>query len=167
MVELAKTRGSRNIINKTAPARNNIHEFKQYSLGRMAADIAFIASSLSYDLVSSEQSTEQTWFANVKKTQAKAVYSGQKFVVLAGSVIDKTAAPSWVKAWPKTVAERAEIFAHYGEDLGETVKLKENVAFRSPNHAGWFVAGRSVNAWNLWHDANGETMDKMMRKGEK
>jgi hypothetical protein len=167
IIELARTAGTRNIINKTNPVRNNVHEFKLFSLGVAARDIAFIASSLGYDLLSSEKSTTQTWHATAKKTNAKAVFSGEKFVVLAGSIIDKTAATSWIKDWPKPYAERSELFRRYGEDQGDVVTLKENVPFRSPNHAGGFVAGRSINAWLLWRDSTGRTMDEVMRKGEK
>lgn len=167
IVELAKSTGSISIDNKTNPARNNVHEFKLFTLGKVAADIGLIASFLGYDLLTSGKPNEQIWHCNTKKTQARAVFRGEKFVVLAGSTIDKTYAESWLKDWPKPYAERLEMLTKYGEDKGDVVVLKDNVAFRSPNHAGGFVAGRSVNAWTLWLDDSGKSMDEVMRKAEK
>jgi hypothetical protein len=87
--------------------------------------------------------------------------------VLAGSIIDKAAAPSWAKSWPKSLLERQEIFDKYGDDLGNSVRLRESVPFRSPNHAGGFLTGRNVNAWITFTDTAGNTMDAIIRQNKK
>ena len=69
-------------------------------------------------------------------------------------MIDKSYAPSWGQKWQKSLAERDEIFSKLGKDLGDTVELTENVAFKSPNHAGGFATGHNVNAWVTWKDQN-------------
>lgn len=165
-VEKAKESAAMEVLNKTVPTRNNIHEFKLHTLQKILDDVALIAESLGYSIFSTKQDkAEETWYCAVKKTDVKAQFRGDKFVILAGSLIDKTHAPSWGKEWPKALAEREEIIGKYGKDLGDVVELTENVAFRSPNHAGGFATGRSVNAWLTFTNAAGKTMDEIMRKG--
>lgn len=167
-VEKAQATAAMEILNKTVPARNNVHEFKLHSLNEVLDDISLIAESLGYSIfTSSENSDETMWFCESKKTKAQAQFRGDKFVVMAGSVIDKSHAPSWERDWPESLVERENIFEKSGADVGDAVKLTENAAFRSPNHAGGFVTGRSVNAWTTWKDKDGQTMDEVMRKDEK
>lgn len=156
--------GSLRIENKTVPSKNNIHEFKLHILEKILDDTGLILTSLGYDILSGAKKTEDTWYCGVKKTNASAQFRGDKFVILEGSLIDKTSAPNWGERWPKALAEREEIFAKYGKDEGDTVRLVENVAFKSPNQAGGFATGHNVNAWVTWKDEQGRTMDEVMRK---
>lgn len=162
-VERAQS-GSMTIENKTVPIRNNVHEFKLHTLQKILDDTQLILTSLGYDILASPNIKEETWTCHAKLTDAKAQFRGDKFVVLKGSKIDKSYAPSWGEKWPKSLAEREEIFAKYGRDLGDTIELTESVAFRSPNHAGGFATGRNVNAWLVWKDESGQTMDEVMRR---
>lgn len=165
-IQKAKSTGAVAIRNKTAPPKNNVHEFKVHVLDKILEDVSLISESLSYSLFASEQTTEDTiWYCQTKKTDASGQFRGDKFVIFTGSVIDKSHAPSFEKDWPHSVAERDEIFTKAGKDLGDTVVLNENVPFKSPNHAGGFVTGRSVNAWTTWKNSDGKTMDEVMRKG--
>lgn len=165
-VEKAKGSAAMEILNKTVPTRNNVHEFKTHSLQRILDDVALIAESLGYSIFSTKQDkAEDIWYCVAKKSDIKAQFRGDKFVILAGSLIDKSYAPSWGKEWPKSLAEREEVFRKYGKDLGEIVELTENVPFRSPNHAGSFATGRSVNAWLTFTNAQNKTMDEVIRKG--
>lgn len=167
-VEKAKATAAMEVMNKTVPARNNVHEFKLHSLQTILKDVALIAESLGYSVFATKQdNTQATWFCKVKKTNVQAEFRGDKFVVLANSVIDKTYAPSWAKEWPKSLAERLELYTKYGIDQGDTFMLTENIPFKSPNHAGGFATGSSVNAWVTWKDADGRTMDEIVRRGGK
>ncbi|HUC20845.1 MAG TPA: GIY-YIG nuclease family protein, partial [Candidatus Polarisedimenticolaceae bacterium] len=145
--------GSMEIVNKTIPTRNNIHEFKLHSLERILDDAQLIISSLGYDVLPPQAKDEQIWFNVAKRTQASATFRGDKFVVLAGSVIDPTHAESWARSWPKSLIERQEILKQYGKERDGIVELTDNVAFKSPNHAGGFTTGRNVNAWIVWRDS--------------
>lgn len=163
-VERAQS-GSMTIENKTVPIRNNVHEFKLHILQKILDDTQLILTSLGYDILSSPDIKEDVWYCKSKKTEARAQFRGDKFVVLQGSIIDKSTSPSWATKWSKSLAEREEIFEKYGRDLGDTVELTENVAFKSPNHAGGFATGHNINAWVTWKDESGQTMDEVMRKG--
>ena len=162
-VERAQS-GSMQIENKTVPLKNNIHEFKLHILEKILDDTGLILTSLGYDILTGPEKAEDTWYCTVKKTKAKAQFRGDKFVILEGSVIDKTYAPNWGERWPKALAEREEIFVKYGKDIGDVIELTENVAFKSPNHAGGIATGHNVNAWVTWKDEKGRTMDEVMRK---
>lgn len=142
-VERAQS-GSMKTENKTVPVKNNIHEFNLHILQKIIDDTGLILTSLGYDILTRAEQTEDTWYCTAKKTNAKAQFRGDKFVILEGSVIDKSYAPSWAQ---KSLAEREEIFTKYGRDLGDVVELTENVAMKSPNHAGGFATGHNVNAW--------------------
>jgi len=163
-VERAQT-GSMQIENKTVPLKNNVHEFKLHILQKILDDTGLILTSLGYDILARAEKAEETWHCVSKKTDARAQFRGDKFVILEGSVIDKSSAPNWNERWPKALAEREEVFAKYGKDEGDVIRLVENVAFKSPNQASGFATGRSANAWVTWKNKNGRTMDEVMRKG--
>lgn len=156
--------GSMTIENRTIPARNTIHEFKLHTLQKILDDTQLMLTSLGYDILSPPVEKEETWYCSSKKTDAKAQFRGDQFVLLKGSIIDKTYTHSWVKDWPQALLEREDIFSKSGRDLGDVVEIIESVAFRSPNHAGGFATGRSVNAWTTWKNELGQTMDEVMRK---
>ncbi|MDZ7786272.1 MAG: GIY-YIG nuclease family protein [Candidatus Saccharibacteria bacterium] len=167
-VERAQATAAMDVLNKTVPARNNIHEFKVHSMEKILDDIAIIAESLGFSVFSSEDDQKETiWHVKSKKTVANAQFRGDKFVILAGSVIDKSHAPAFEKYYPHAVRQRVEIFDKYGEDRGDTVELTQNVSLKSPNIAGGFATGRNVNAWTLWKDSRGRTMDEVIRMDQK
>lgn len=155
------------VLNRTVPVRNTVHEFKVHGLQVILDDIALIAESLGFSFFTTAKDERQTiWHAKAKLTNARAQFRGDQFVVLAGSVIDKTHAPAYEKYYPQAVQFRQEIFKRYGKDLGDVTELIQNVPLKSPNNAGGFVSGRSVNAWTFWKDTKGRTMDEVMRKGD-
>lgn len=166
-VERAKSSGAMTVLNKTIPARNNVHEFKVHSLVKFLDDTALVAELAGFSVFATkDEQEEDVWFCKAKLSSARAQFRGDQFIVLAGSVIDKTHAPSWKKDWPQALVEREELLRKYGRDLGDSVELVENVPFKSPNHAGGFVTGRSINAWTTWKNSKGKTMDEVIRKGE-
>lgn len=156
--------GSMEIQNRTAPIKNNVHEFKLHTLNKIIDDAQLVLTSLGYDILSPAQKDDELWYCTFKKTKATAEFRGDKFVLLKGSIIDKTHAPNLELNQPKSVIERAEIFAKFGHDDGEVVVLTDNVAFKSPNHAGIFATGGNTNAWITWKDRDGRTMDEVIRK---
>ena len=168
-VEKAQTTAAMEVLNKTIPSRNNIHEFKVHTLEKVLDDTAMIAESLGFSIFASkkDEAEESIWYFAPKGSDAKAQFRGDRFVLLSGSVIDKSYAPSWAKAFPWALTERKELLRTNGKDLGDTVEVTNNIPTRSPNHAGGLVAGRSTNAWICWKNSDGKTMDEVMRKGEK
>ncbi len=163
-VEKAQATAALEVLNKTVPSRNNVHEFKVHTLEKILEDTALIAESLGFSIFKTKQLKQtDVWHLSAKKTDAHAEYRGDRFVILKGSKIDKTVAPSWEKGWPKLYIEREEILTN-AEDHGDFVVLTENISFKSPNRAGDFATGRSTNAWLVWKNSDGKTMDEIIRK---
>lgn len=167
VVERARN-GSMTIENNTIPPRNNIQRFKVHKLDKILDDTQFVLASLGYDILSSPEQEEldAVWYCKTKLTDARAVFRAGQFVVLAGSLIDKSHTPSFEKSWPDQVTKRRNIFVHQAVDKGDYVELTDNLAFKSPNQAGGILTGRSINAWTTWKNADGQTMDEVMRRGE-
>ena len=164
-VERAQETSAMEVLNKTIPKRNNIHEFKVHSMESFLDDVALVVESLGYSLFSTKQNEQQEiWYCDTKLTKARAQYRGENFVVLAGSQIDKSYAPSWAKAYPYSLRERDELLQKHAKDIGDMYELQENIPFKSPNQAGGFATGRNVNAWVTWKDKDGVTMDEVIRK---
>lgn len=163
-VEKAQATAAMTVLNKTVPARNNVHEFKVHTLERILEDIAMVAESLGFSIFKTEQKdNEDIWYVKTKKTDAKAEFRGDKFVILAGSKIDDSTAPSLIKGWPKRAAEREQYLSESDKYEGFVV-LRENLPFKSPNLASDFATGRPSNAWITWKNKDGKTMDEVMRK---
>lgn len=166
-VEKAQQTAAMEVLNKTIPTRNNVHEFKIHTLEKILEDTAMIAESLGFSIFASKKDDqeESIWYLTTKGKTTKAQFRGDKFVILSESVIDKSYAPSWGKAFPKALTEREDLFMSSGQDLGDSVEIISNIPTRSPNHAGGIVTGRNVNAWISWKNKDGKTMDEVMRKG--
>lgn len=165
-VEKAQATAAMEVLNKTVPTRNNVHEFKVHTLEKILEDAAMIAESLGFSIFASKKDNQESsiWHLSAKNSIASAEFRGDKFILLAGSVIDKTYAPSWANAFPKSLIEREELLKANSKDLGDSFELINNIPTRSPNHAGGIVAGRSINAWISWKNKDGKTMDEVMRK---
>lgn len=168
-VEKAQATAAMLVLNKTIPSRNNVHEFKVHTLEKILEDSALIAESLGFSFFASKKDADEDsiWYLSAKKSIARAQFRGDKFVILSGSVIDKSYAPSWAKAFPKSLVERDELLAENSLDLGDLFEVKSNISTRSPNHAGGLVSGRSINAWITWKNKEGKTMDEIIRKGSR
>ncbi len=167
-VEKAQASAAMEVLNKTIPTRNNVHEFKIHSLHKILEDIALIAESLGFSVFSGKQNeSENLWYLKSKKTDAKAQFRGEKFVILSGTIIDKSYAASWRGTNSALGVERLRIFEKFGTDNGDTVTMNENIPFKSPNMAAYFATGRSVNAWETWKNNDGKKMDEIIRKDSK
>jgi len=158
--------GSMSVENKTVPTRNNVHEFKLHQLQHILDDTQLILTSIGYDALSVPEKTEQIWYCRTKKTDARAVFRGDKFVVLSGSKLDLEHATSFEKFFPADLAKRREIMNSKSVVSDGIAILNDNIPFRSPNDAGQIVTGRSINAWTTWKNESGQTMDEVMRRGE-
>ena len=163
-VEKAQQTAAMIVLNKTVPARNNVHEFKVHTLEKILEDTAMIAESLGFSIFATKKDEKtDIWYCVGKLTEARAQFRGDKFVLLAGSIIDKSVAPSWEKNRYYLLEERKRLFSEYGTDRGDKIELISNVPFKSPNLAGHFALGRSINAWTIWKNKDGKTMDEVMR----
>lgn len=161
--------GSVNVENGTIPPRNNIHRFQVHKLDKILDDTQLVLTSLGYDVLSEpeqKQQQDQIWYCKSKKNNISATFKGDHFVVLTGSIMDREPSKGWASYPLEQQGERESLLSFYGKDNGDTVTLTENIRFKSPNHAGKILLGRSINAWKTWKNSAGQTMDEVMRRGE-
>lgn len=155
------------VHNRTIPTKNNLHQFKVSSVKEFFDDLMLLSSTLGYPVFDILQENEikdsDIWICKTKKTDARAVFDGGRFVLLAGSVIDPTFSDGWKESFPTASEERNEILEKHAKLEDGVFILKENVTFKSPNKAGGFAAGRNVNAWTTWKNEKGMTMDEALR----
>lgn len=166
-VEIASRANKCRLHNRTVPSRNNLHPFKVATIEEFFGDAALLSAALGYPIfeVLEEEELEQKerWYCQTKKSDAQAVFDAGRFIVLAGTKIDPEIADSWKRNFASSVEERQEILSRSAKKEEDVYILTENVTFKSPNHAGGFVAGRNVNAWVTWKDKDGRTMDEVLR----
>lgn len=170
-VEDAKRASRMEVLNLTVPVRNNLHEFKAETIKEFYDDLKLMISTLGYpvfDIVEADKAdTKDFWFCKNNKTDARGVYNEQGFTILAGSLIDGSERPSFAKNYPFGAQERKTLLQEKGskQNSSEDVwVLNENITFKSPNKAGGFCVGGSVNAWTTWRNDQGQTMDEVMRR---
>ena len=171
-VEHAKRAGRAEVTNATSPVRNNLHEFKTQAILEFFEDLKLIISALGYpvfDRVKTEEASEDNlWYCKSRATNAKAVYDENGFTLLKGSIIDGTEQPSFIKSFPFALNERRQLLAQKAKlvDGGKVYELTEDITFKSANKAGGFAIGANINAWVMWKNSKGQTMDEVMRKSD-
>lgn len=164
-VEKAKATAAMEVLNKTIPSRNNIHEFKVHSLEAILEDTALIMELLGFSVFATKKDqASDVWYCVSKKTNARAEFRGGKFIVLSGSVIDKSTSERWERVHKSSMIERVVRLSESATENEETYTLTSNIPFSSPSRAGGFVTGRNVNGWTLWKDNQGRTMDEVIRQ---
>lgn len=77
-IEKAQTTAAMEVLNKSIPARNNVHEFKIHSLEKILEDVALIAENLGYSVFKSKQKRQiMSGMSKPKKLKRK-----QSFVAI-------------------------------------------------------------------------------------
>lgn len=165
-VEKAKATAAMEVLNKTVPVRNNVHEYRLHSLQIILEDTALIMESLGFSLLAPKESAEprNEWHLEAKNTRAKAEYRGSKIVVLAGSKIDPSYSERWAKKYTSWHAERNSVLQESADLIDGVYVLRQNIPFNSPSRAAGFCTGRNANGWKEWKDSSGQTMDEVIRK---
>lgn len=157
-----------NVINAGGRVKSDIHQFRQDAIEDFFDDAKIILSTLGYKLFEKPTINSKTdiWYCNAKNTQAKGIYDEKGFVVLKDSIIDGSLRESFKEdRFQHIIDNRINTLNSKAEQIDKnTFKLKENVFFDSLNKASIFCVGGSVNAWTLWKNNEGKTMDEIVRK---
>ncbi len=152
--------------NKGGSNKNHLHRFKVDVIEEYFEDCVILIETLGFSLfevlTADKISDRDVWFCTSKETDARAVFEGAGFTILAGSKIDPSYAESWETAFPKSLQERIDILEKSAEMINGIYTLQENVTFKSPNHAGGFATGRNVNALTTWKNSMGQTMREVL-----
>jgi hypothetical protein len=125
-------------------------------------DIKFFMGWLGYALTRSEGKKSQRIFHTARRgIVAQGVYSGERFEVLQGSMVDVAKLPG-LKSYQDLRAELLESGAISKDERG-IYRLNENRSFGTPSGASDFILGGSTNGWTEWKDVNGCTLDQVYR----
>lgn len=106
----------------------------------------------------------QTFFCKSKDgAEAEGQYTLQGLVVLKGSKARLEIAPSFSGM---SAHKRRELLIADGSLVkdGDLYAFSRDVEFGSPSGASDVVLGRASNGWVEWKDAQGTTLDELMRK---
>lgn len=164
-IEKAQSTAAMEVLNKTIPVRNNVHEFKIHTLKKILDDTSLIAESLGFSIFKSKESDRANiWYLDSKKTSAKAEFRGDKMILLAGSKIDPSYSERWSVHFPNQLLLREKILKDSTQIIDGAHVLIRNIPFNSPSQASGFATGRNSNGWKEWRNSGRKTMDEIMRK---
>lgn len=164
-VEKAQATAAMEVLNKTVPSRNNVHEFKVHTLEKILEDTALIAESLGFSIFKTKKTNDtDIWYVEAKNTVAKAEFRGDKMIVLAGSKIDPSYSERWSIHFPNQLLIREKTLSDSADLIDGACILNRNIPFNSPSQASGFATGRNSNGWKEWKNSKGKTMDEIIRK---
>ncbi len=169
-IEKAQATAAMKVINKTIPARNNIHEFKVHTLQKILDDTALVSEMIGFSVFTSSNKTSDNtglWFCHRKGIEAKAEFRGSQLVVLAGSTMLLERTDKWAQSFPNIEVTRQATIKSKATINGNLATLTENIPFRSVSLASGFMLGTHSNGWIDWKNSSGQTMDEVIRKGDK
>ena len=164
-LEKSKDAGRLEVINKTIPPRNNLHEFKVPTIHEFFSDVALLTATLGFPIFEKIETLnvdeDSIWYCKGRKTHAKGILGDSGLKVVAGSIVDATSVPSL------DAAERLQLLSINSRRFsGEQYELTHDITFSSVSRASSFCLGRPSNGWRDWKRADGRTMDEALRKSQ-
>ena len=124
-------------------------------------EIKFIMATLGYSLDRTNIEKKATYFLNRNGLEAFGLYDSEQFIVLSGSTINLDS----FKNISKNVEDLRANLKKQNDIIqnGDKWMLKKDISFTSPSSAASFVIGNSANGWIEWKDADGQTLNKILR----
>ena len=96
----------------------------------------------------------ELFFIKAKGLVAVGRFSGDKFIVLKGSELNPTNAPSYSES-----LKREQLLQLFASHSYNKYILSRDVSFSSPSSAAAFCLGRSANGWTEWKDQHGHDLN--------
>ena len=96
----------------------------------------------------------ELFFIKAKGLVAVGRFSGDKFIVLKGSELNPTNAPSYSES-----LKREQLLQLFASHSYNKYILNRDVSFSSPSSAAAFCLGRSANGWVEWKDQHGHDLN--------
>ena len=136
--------------------------YHQDDIDSYFADIKFVMNWLGCGLDERKQSQGQKIFHTTRnKIIAHGVYTGERFEVLQGSMINVDRLPT-LQSYQDLRKEMLSA-GTIAKDKDGVYRLTENRRFSTPSGASDFVLGGSTNGWTEWKDDGGKTLDDVFR----
>ena len=160
-ISIAKDCGRYNVDNDKVPSYN-IDIYHQDTVESYFKDIKFFMNWLGYGLEKDVGADNNSILRTKRRgIVAYGIYSGEKFDVLARSMINIAKEPN-IRSY-KILRKELLAAGIIAKDKEGCYRLKENRTFKTPSGASDFVLGGSTNGWTEWRDKNGKTLDEISR----
>lgn len=160
------------IANGTTPKKPPIPEAMEAECGEIFDVAGTLLTTLGYPVfdallpaqaaADTESDRRHVFMCNGKGYSAKMLVSDAGYVVLQGSVARLEIADS-VKG---SIEPKRTALVQHGvlEQTAEGFVFLKNHAFKTPSAGANLIGGTSSNGWDAWVDADGRTLDQIMRK---
>jgi hypothetical protein len=166
-VKEATNVGRYEVVNGNSPSENQITEAQRITASEFFDKIQVVASFFGYQLFESAQSltSDKTiYYLTSEHASANAqLLDDGTMNVLKGSLARLRETQSF-GGWAK-----AARIKYLGEGVivatpdNNSYEFTQDVIFSSPSAAAATIAGRSINGWTAWKDADGNTLDSKVR----
>lgn len=166
-VKEATNAGRYEVVNGNSPSENQITEAQRITASEFFDKIQVVASFFGYQLFESAESlTSDKTIYRLTSEHASAnaqLLDDGTMNVLKGSLARLRETQSfggWAKAARIKFLGEGVIVATPDNNSYE---FTQDVIFSSPSAAAATIAGRSINGWTAWKDADGNTLDSKVR----
>lgn len=168
--------------NKQSPKKPTLVENREEIAKDYFCEIRFLANFLGYDMfknydITPVENLNQTalntqndtpektiWLLEAKDISAKAIYEGNKMVVLKGSIAVKNVTATYGRGKVQAKDNREKTLQNKATEKNNFYTLTENIEFQSPSGAASFCLGRPTNGWVDWKNKDGKTIDEIIRQ---
>lgn len=149
---------------KVENAVNPRYEIDEYDLPlieEVYEEIKFIMATQGYKMEKPSRNEGNILHTTRNGIHALGIYDGERFEVLEGSEIDmsRRCHSEKLETQRQTAVQNGDIV-----QSGEGYILNVSVPFTSPSTAAMFALGGSTNGWTEWKNADGRTLDALLRK---
>lgn len=151
-------------VENTVVPKYEIDEYDLASVEEIYEEIQFIMATQGYKMDNAAATLNEADVLHTTRSGivARGVYDGEHFVILEQSEIN----PKPYASFPKSMKAQRETAIANGDivESGGKLYLTKSISFSSPSSAAGFVLGASANGWTEWKNADGKTLDEIMRK---
>lgn len=113
--------------------------------------------------VAAAATEQQLFLCTSSDADGKGYYTGEGFVVLAGSRGRMQSVPSMQKS-TRLKARQRVIDSGVMKEVDGMLEFQENYLFSSPSMAAVVLMGRHANGWTNWKTESGKTLDEIYRQ---
>lgn len=124
----------------------------------------FDSSSEKFKSVNSADTNKDIYYCKTAFADAKGYYDEDGFIILKGSLVRREAVNSLGNRATnirRKLIEQKKLVEHNDSRF---LQLTENHLCNTPSGASQIVLGHASNGWNVWINAEGETLDTVYRR---
>ncbi len=150
--------------NNNTPTYPNMEENRIEIVECFFEKVIFLTSFLIFNLFEEYKTEDENYFycKNNQGTDAKAIYEGNKTVVLADSKICKRVVKSYTGKETREELIKQNVKQN-AIDEENYFLLSNNTEFKTPSAASCFCLGNSSNGWIEWKNKEGKTLHDIIR----